>query len=154
MEEATNSADLIRNDIKQLRNKCGHVGGNQKCDLCGYIVLSREFYLFPCEHVFHADCLRKEMLKHLDNVEKSRVSDLLNQIQQLNQTGQAKKKQTMGSSEDEKVNVEFSKVEKLKDELDNYIASECIYCGEAMIKSIDAPFIVLDELEDIISWKI
>jgi len=70
MDEATKSADLIRMDIKELKNKYGYVAPAQKCDLCEYPVLSREFYLFPCEHCFHSDCLRKEVMKYLDNIQK------------------------------------------------------------------------------------
>lgn len=62
MEEATRSADLIRMDIKDLRNKYGHVVGTQSCDLCKHLVLTRSFYLFPCEHVFHADCLKNKVI--------------------------------------------------------------------------------------------
>jgi len=71
MVEATESAELIRSDIKQLRNKYGYISG-QKCELCGFPALTRAFYLFPCQHVFHANCLTDEMMLHVDVVKQKK----------------------------------------------------------------------------------
>lgn len=76
MNDATRSADLIRLDIKDLRNKYGFVAASQKCCLCGYPVLTKQFYLFPCQHVFHSECLVQEMMKHLNAVQRVRVKEL------------------------------------------------------------------------------
>src|SRR3990167_6882183 len=39
----------------------GFVAHNQMCDICDYPVLTRVFYLFTCLHVYHADCLKREV---------------------------------------------------------------------------------------------
>ena len=114
MDEATNSADLIRMDIKELRNKYGYVSSAQKCGICDQLVLSKEFYLFPCQHVFHADCLLNKMMEYLDSVQRSRVVDLLQQIQQL--SSKEVKKKSIGSTtnEEKEINVVVSKIDKVK----------------------------------------
>jgi hypothetical protein len=61
MDEATTSADLIRKDIKELRNKYNFVSAVQRCSLCETPVLTKEFYLFRCQHVYHAECLTNEV---------------------------------------------------------------------------------------------
>ena len=61
MDKATDTADLIRRDIKNLRNKFVFVEQSQKCSLCNYPVLTRAFYLFPCLHAYHIDCLTNEV---------------------------------------------------------------------------------------------
>ena len=66
MEEYTRSANLIRKDILSLKNRSGFVTSNQKCDLCTQPVLTRHFYLFPCTHVFHADCIAGEIQKYIE----------------------------------------------------------------------------------------
>lgn len=38
----------------------------QRCDLCSQPVLTRQFYLFPCLHVFHLDCITSEVKQYLD----------------------------------------------------------------------------------------
>lgn len=57
MDEATKSAEAIKNDIKSLKNRFVTLESGERCDHCGYSLWSRQFYVFPCMHVFHADCL-------------------------------------------------------------------------------------------------
>jgi len=155
MEEATKSADLIRQDIKNLRNNYGSVSSGRNCDLCDYPVITREFYLFPCCHVYHSACLRNEMMKHLDKVQRARVNELLTAISQLNQESGVKKKLTsLDEKSEANVTVSVNKIDALKDELDDYIASECLYCGDMMIKSIAEAFIGSEDALDIASWSV
>ena len=37
------------------------VTGNMSCSFCGYPLMSRSFYVFPCSHAFHKDCLIREV---------------------------------------------------------------------------------------------
>jgi hypothetical protein len=48
----------------------------------------------------------------------------------------------------------MGKIEKLREELDDIVASECVLCGDIMIKSIDQPFIGDEELDVATSWAI
>lgn len=57
MEEATESAKRIREDIQEMRNKYGIVDSQEKCAACDFPLLNRPFYLFLCGHMFHYDCL-------------------------------------------------------------------------------------------------
>ena len=57
MEEATESAKRIREDIQEMRNKYGVVESQEKCAACDFPLLNRPFYLFLCGHMFHYDCL-------------------------------------------------------------------------------------------------
>jgi len=66
MKEFAQSAELIRKDINELRNRSGVVNATSKCDLCSQLVLTRQFFLFPCTHVFHVDCMIKSVSTYLD----------------------------------------------------------------------------------------
>lgn len=57
IEDATNAAQAIRTDIDKLPNKFGAISSNQTCETCRTPILSKSFYLFPCSHVFHQNCL-------------------------------------------------------------------------------------------------
>lgn len=57
MQDATDSANQIKEDIKNLENRFVTVDRDEACSRCGKMLLIRQFYVFPCQHVFHADCL-------------------------------------------------------------------------------------------------
>lgn len=57
IEDSTNAAQAIRSDIDKLPNKFGTISSNQTCETCRTPILSKSFYLFPCTHVFHQNCL-------------------------------------------------------------------------------------------------
>ena len=48
----------------------------------------------------------------------------------------------------------MGKIDQLREELDDIVASECVLCGDIMIKSIDQPFIGDEELDVASSWAI
>ena len=57
MDETTKNAEAIKDDIVALRKRFITVDASEKCTECGFHLLSRQFYVFPCHHTFHADCL-------------------------------------------------------------------------------------------------
>lgn len=61
MDDATRSADAIKSDIVNLRDRFVVVDASEKCQSCSKVLLTRQFYVFPCQHAFHADCLIKEV---------------------------------------------------------------------------------------------
>jgi len=83
MKETTKSAELIREDIKLLRNNYVFIEGNHKCELCKYPILTSTFYLFPCGHVFHCTCLQEEMKKYLSAENKSQLEQFISRLAYL-----------------------------------------------------------------------
>ena len=61
MTEATRSAEAIKADIAELDNRFVVVEAGEKCGVCRQQLLTRQFYVFPCQHCFHADCLIQEV---------------------------------------------------------------------------------------------
>lgn len=57
MDEATASAENIKRDIAALSDRFVAVEQGDRCWKCGMGLLLRQFYVFPCQHMFHADCL-------------------------------------------------------------------------------------------------
>lgn len=61
MEEATRSADLVRKDIQTFRNRYTFIKSTDICDICESKLMVKPFYMFPCNHKFHSDCLQEEL---------------------------------------------------------------------------------------------
>ena len=62
MDHYTSSAEQVRVEIRGLKTRHGELRGDQVCELCDPAILRRVFYLFPCSHAFHADCLVAEVV--------------------------------------------------------------------------------------------
>jgi hypothetical protein len=82
MEEATKSTELIRKEIAQFQNTYCSVGAGDECLVCGYPLVNKDFFVFPCSHKFHADCMTDELYPILlpeqrDRLEDIRVSTIL-----------------------------------------------------------------------------
>ncbi|XP_031550189.1 vacuolar protein sorting-associated protein 18 homolog [Actinia tenebrosa] len=142
MQEATESAKLIRTDIQDVRNRCGIVPANEKCSICLYPLLTRSFYLFQCQHAFHTDCLVNELSLLLKEKQRAKALSLYSLIYS---SDPAYGETPPGNSDQSR--------EALKAELDDLIATECVFCGDLMIKTIDQPFITNEEYEQVqASW--
>ncbi|KAF8912996.1 Pep3/Vps18/deep orange family-domain-containing protein [Gymnopilus junonius] len=57
MDEATRTAESIKQDIAALKNRFITIDSNEQCSSCSNLLITRQFYVFPCHHTFHADCL-------------------------------------------------------------------------------------------------
>ncbi|KAF9418516.1 hypothetical protein HW555_004665 [Spodoptera exigua] len=143
MEEAIAAAEYVRAEIQSFRNRSVTVLVSDVCCLCDIALLLRPFYLFPCGHRFHSDCLMQETLPILTPARRNKLSDLQRQLSVLS-------------------NIELSTItssglplrEILRNEIDDLIASECIFCGEYMINCIDKPFISDEDWDKVMKeWE-
>ncbi|XP_077526342.1 vacuolar protein sorting-associated protein 18 dor [Haemaphysalis longicornis] len=149
MEEATRSAREIRAEIQAFRNKYVVAQSTEKCALCEYAVMNQAFYMFPCGHMFHSDCLSLEVQQHSLPTKANRIEELHRQLAVL------------GGRSDDSASVSsaaglpsLSTREKLMNELDDLIASECLFCGEMAIRSVDEPFINPEDFEAVMEdWR-
>ena len=68
MDDATQSAESMKEYIVGLKNRFITVDAGERCAVCSIPILTRQFYVFPCHHAFHADCLvglvSDKLLKH------------------------------------------------------------------------------------------
>lgn len=135
MDRATKSAEEIRKEIQSFRNKFAFVKAQDKCYICKFPLMTQAFYVFPCEHKFHRNCLISEVIPNLPTSKRKRVEELQ---KKLNEPGVQNLIFAMHLQ---------SSNENLKGELEEIIGAECIYCGEMMIKLIDKPFIEPDEMD-------
>ncbi|KAJ8923177.1 hypothetical protein NQ315_001731 [Exocentrus adspersus] len=146
MEEATKSAEQVREEIQSFRNHYTLINSSDSCEVCNVTLMIRPFYIFPCHHKFHTDCLVSELGPSLGPAKRNRLVDLERQLRILNSQVNVDNISTGSTG--------MSAKEIVKSEIDNIVASECLYCGENMIRNIDKPFIEDYEYEHIMKeWQ-
>uniref|UniRef100_A0A6B2EJR4 Vacuolar protein sorting-associated protein 18 homolog n=1 Tax=Phlebotomus kandelakii TaxID=1109342 RepID=A0A6B2EJR4_9DIPT len=125
MDESAKSAEKVRAELQSFRNRSLTFSTTDLCSVCSSALLVRPFFIFPCSHKFHEDCLEKQRTSMLSNDVAQRLSGLKLRLSMLG-GGEG---DTQGARE------------TLKEEIQTIIASECVLCDEITIETIDKPFI-------------
>ncbi|KAK9459030.1 Pep3/Vps18/deep orange family-domain-containing protein [Lipomyces oligophaga] len=133
MDESTQTSETIRADISALGERFAIVEPGEKCFVCSYPLLSRLFYVFPCQHSFHGDCLVSKVRELSGPRVKRRITELQAEIQKGSTVVGPNKKTAA-------------------EELDGLVTAECILCGPYMINSIDEPFVSERDQEELAEW--
>eukprot|EP00516_Mucochytrium_quahogii_P008408 CAMPEP_0203765634 /NCGR_PEP_ID=MMETSP0098-20131031/18517_1 /ASSEMBLY_ACC=CAM_ASM_000208 /TAXON_ID=96639 /ORGANISM=" , Strain NY0313808BC1" /LENGTH=1100 /DNA_ID=CAMNT_0050661901 /DNA_START=85 /DNA_END=3384 /DNA_ORIENTATION=+ len=161
MTEFTETADSIRKEIDAQNDSFFIVGSGQICDLCSTPVLEQEFYVFPCTHCFHSDCLFRELSRHLPPDQQEKMEHL-REVTQDSQINLRRPRSMTNDNADEGFDselddqeeaqpVETSITSKVK-VLDDFMAASCPFCGDLMIQSISEPFVTKQEQDDAKGW--
>ncbi|KAJ1964457.1 tethering complex subunit [Dipsacomyces acuminosporus] len=159
MDEATRTAEAMQRDMKNLKNRFAILNAEEACQVCDQPLWLRQFYVFPCQHSFHADCLTRRVVSACNRVQRRRIHELQSQsVEIMKQRRQIRLTPLAGrgnreagpQESDEQLEQQLRRVKK---QLDALVAGECVLCGEAMIKSIAEPFVDADQDADD-SWKI
>lgn len=73
LEEHSKNAELLRKQQRKQRNKHITINPSQMCDLCFTNVFRKEFFVFPCLHTFHRECVFKALRNYETKDPKVRV---------------------------------------------------------------------------------
>lgn len=146
MEEATKSAKIIVQEVSAFKNRYSVIKSSDICSLCDLQLLLRPFYIFPCGHYFHSDCLTSEVLPLLPADLKNKLLDSQKQLNQFSSSQQVDNLSTASTS--------VSLKDLIKGDIDNIVASDCYFCGDYMVESIDKPFILESEYSRVMKeWE-
>lgn len=125
MDISQHTAEQIKAEIAALDRRYAIVESGERCWICTLPVLSRQFFVFPCQHAFHSDCLGKQVLENSGSSKRKRIKGLQSEVNQGLSLGPQR--------------------QKLVAELDGLVAEQCVLCGDLGIKQIDQPFIQAGE---------
>lgn len=146
MTEATESAERVRDEIQSFRNRYTFIKATDTCSICQMTIMARAFYIFPCGHRFHTDCLLTDLTPNLGPAKRNKLHELNRQLTML--SAQVHSDNVSNSS------ASLSMRDQVKQDIDNIVASECLYCGEIMIRNIDKPFIDDKEYDKVMKeWE-
>lgn len=80
MDASTQTASTIRAEIAALDKRFSIIEPGERCYSCRYPLLSRQFFVFPCQHAFHSDCLTNRILKSAGGGKAGRIRALQREI--------------------------------------------------------------------------
>ncbi|KAH3902013.1 uncharacterized protein SCODWIG_01178 [Saccharomycodes ludwigii] len=112
--------DLVRikknilQDIEAFQDRYVKIEAGSHCDSCHELLQNKKFYVFPCGHNFHLNCLVKLILKGGDYILKSKLENL---------------------ERKRKLNSGFNK--KIIKDLDELLSTKCPLCSDININNID-----------------
>lgn len=129
MDESANTAQHVKDDIKALDRRYAIVEPGERCWSCRLPLLMKQFFVFPCQHSFHADCLGKMVMQSVGMGKSKRIRELQTEVGRAVVTGK--------------------KRERMVRELDALVAGACVLCSETAVKRVDEPFVTaLDSKDD------
>jgi hypothetical protein len=144
MARLAQSVDHTVQELEAMKNRCYTLSSNyQRCETCHDLLLGKQFYLFPCSHGFHCECLIQQAPKILTPA----------QFQAFQVLSDALKTLTAGRGKefDHRTRVQ---VEHIQAEMDNYVAADCPLCGNAMIHSLRCPLVDEEAASEAKSWEL
>ncbi|CCH58213.1 hypothetical protein TBLA_0A04170 [Henningerozyma blattae CBS 6284] len=119
---------IIVQDIEMFKQRYVMLEPRVSCSHCNMILQTRKFFVFPCNHSFHTDCLIKVILNSNDYILKSKIENF-----QANYNNKKKQKQSIK-------------------EFETMLSSKCVLCSEININNIDSPLQI--EEEELAKWEI
>lgn len=76
MNESIKINNNILKDLNTYKEKSQIIKNGESCSHCEYLLTTRKFFIFPCNHCFHSDCLIKELTESNDYNTKKRLEFL------------------------------------------------------------------------------
>lgn len=76
MDESSHTAENIKVDISALEHRYAIVEPGEKCYICTLPLLARQFFVFPCQHAFHSDCLGRQIMEGAGVAKSKRIREL------------------------------------------------------------------------------
>ena len=133
MDSSASTAQHIKSDIAALDSRYAIVEPGERCWKCRLPLLMRQFFVFPCQHAFHADCLGEMVMAAAPGMGKGkRIRELQREIGR----GVALAKRREG----------------MVRELDGLVAGACVLCSDLAVRLVDEPFVSKDD--DRAAWAI
>jgi hypothetical protein len=87
MDDSESTAVHIKSDIKALEQRYAIVEPGERCYICGLPLLARQFFVFPCQHAFHSDCLAKKVVELAGIARGKRIAELQVEVSKGTRTG-------------------------------------------------------------------
>lgn len=115
IKQSLTASETVHDEIIKFNNRHMLVEPGEPCNLCMYPLATRNFYIFPCQHGFHADCVVDYIRGGRNEGAKDRLSKALS-----DKPG-------------------YDKI--YTPEIDAIVSEQCVLCDPDQIENIDKPII-------------
>lgn len=116
MDDSVVLAQSIRSEIEKHQKGYALIEPGESCSLCYFPLATRKFYVFPCQHTFHCDCLLELVLKSSDY-------KIINKIRDIKAASSKMSKEQTAAK------------------IDEVLLNSCVLCSDTRIDSIDSPLV-------------
>ncbi|VDL61494.1 unnamed protein product [Hymenolepis diminuta] len=117
MRATVESTNEIRAQLSEMKTHYEIIPENARCSQCLQALTLRTFYVFPCGHFFHTDCLLNQVRPLLSPQDASRLAELY-----------------------AKSETDSSAIQKFRSQFDELVASDCALCGKIAIEGVSRLF--------------
>lgn len=76
MESSDRATETIGRSLQELDRRLAVVHLGDICFKCDKPLLQRQFFVFPCQHAFHSDCLLQNALQNASATQRRRIAQL------------------------------------------------------------------------------
>ncbi|BHF61244.1 Vacuolar protein sorting-associated protein 18 like protein [Sparganum proliferum] len=122
MRATVDSTNEIRAQLADLKSHFEIIPENARCTHCLHALALRTFYVFPCGHFFHTDCLMNLVRPHLDPQDNLRLAELYTMTE-----------------------ADSSAIQQFRAQFDELVAKDCVLCGQVAIEDTDSLFFANNE---------
>ncbi len=159
MEELADSSEGTLRELDSMKNRAHTtVSQYQQCELCATgagggdaMLLGKQFYLFPCSHGFHGNCLLRHAPRHMEPPQLSALRKIEEQIHQLTSpTGGTASTAAVAALDGRG----RAQLDALQAELDGYVGADCPLCGFATIRSLRVSLITEEDTIESKAWAL
>ncbi|KAF7259295.1 hypothetical protein EG68_03396 [Paragonimus skrjabini miyazakii] len=118
MHVTMQSTNALRKQLDCLRYSYEELDVDSRCAHCNHVLILRAFYVFPCGHHFHTNCLIELVQSYITSEQEAELTELFKALR----------------SDDGASSVD------IQAKLDQLIASDCVKCGQLAIDNVSRIF--------------
>lgn len=166
------TAKSVKTDISKVKKKYMEIRYQQCiCEICNNIIKEDNIYIFPCGHLFDAECLFGQIKHYSISIEnlQPKVERLIVLKSEIENYEKRKNASNIASNEDKddrgtfftfmgfgnevkqtksvaakRIHIsteELKKLEEMKSHYSDLLSEECVLCGDMIIESIKEPLV-------------
>ncbi|KAJ1937748.1 Vacuolar protein sorting-associated protein 18 like protein [Linderina macrospora] len=117
----------MQRNMQGLKHRFAILNAEEACQLCDQPLWMRQFYAFPCQHAFHADCLTRKIVGTCNRVQRRRIHELQSQsVEIMKQRRQLRLAPLTGKQTGESDEALDAQSRRVRKQLDTLVAGECV----------------------------